>query len=165
MENKDINLNEKKIKDIVERHRNDVRLTGVQSSLDPEQDMYYYGSDAEFELMAADLKREFSIYMVPNFGSKTLKQFVEYALLWLEVSMYVQETIQHHRTDDIMVVGRSPIRLDEIMYSYGSSEEFEAIINDIEAEYDVELNDEEIGEDRVHEFINHVYCKVKKKTK
>lgn len=153
----------KEILAVVQSYRNDEAVIGMKIPFDMTQEMYAYGSDSEFGKMLEDLKKKFDVYLVRVNGSGTLQQFVESVKLWMEVSAYVHEVIQHQRTDDVMVIGRSPIRQDEIMYNYGASEEFESIINELEDHFGIVIDSDDIGEERVHEFVNHIYCLVKKK--
>lgn len=153
----------KEILEVVQAHRNDEVAVGMKIPFDMNQEMYAYGSDNEFSRMLEDLKKKFGVYLVRVNGSDTLQEFVYSVKRWMGVSAFVHEVIQHHRTDDVMAIGRNPIGQENIMHTYGSSDEFEQMINELEENYVISIDSQEIGEDRVHEFVNHIYCLVKKK--
>lgn len=74
-----------------------------------------------------------------------------------EITNKVIEVINRHRNDGELHWGKKPqIKMDDILYTYGSRDEFRQMIADLEQEYDITFEDEDIGEMTVQAFVDLV---------
>lgn len=74
-----------------------------------------------------------------------------------EIKDKVMEVIDQYRNDGELHWGKKPpVKMESILYVYGSSDEFRQMIDVLEQEYGITFKNNEIGEMTVQDFVELV---------